>query len=724
MQPDDAIQLTTPGRYQSQNGILVVEEPKTAIKADRGFTALKHLIHVVPTLITFGLFSLSLRSVYAFDLGSPYINSILKAFQFAAKGHEILLTASLSAIVLHRIRYELAAADGVPYGFITSGYQLSSLGYLFSRQYWAAATKRSARIAPTWRLPLAYVILAAIGLTALAGPSSAIAMIPELEWWRVNDPFNGTSGATFVSASYASLWPSDVTIDLLTDGDGFYLECNVTTTMDDACPCAGFGDIDTWSTGFLGKFQSPNITTNDGRITRYLSATTANQSEGWSAASAVSLGTARMLGNLQDYAKLNNLWLAGLARPIYIPSMTTDAPIMKPLVQVQCGNVTNADKVSTIEYPHDQLVTVPAGLYGQDKWNLAPALNFSIGDVVFNWTDLSDQAGRPMLGGIFGFSTVDASQKPSPYNRSLLACTIDARWVAVHPWLDPTIDGTVLQDTPDPMTIVSDTSSNSLLARSRSISIGIEWAEILNSPSGQSLDSAGFFPSDEDTSYPTLSVIEREVAGFGWHDSLGGLDGTFIETMSPWEFATVLSLQITDGLSRVNIDYPTLIYHQNATNESQSYVNNIGDPRQGGISWYPPNEDFDVVARRNTSSYTEVHWEVKRFGYGWGFSGGVTIYLAYTVLLLHAAFALVHIPLAIMRDWTTSSWDEMAGMLALAINSKPSERLTNTSAGIEKSATWREIVQIREAEADDTKLQLVFRDDNGGKKPKMGKKYQ
>ena len=670
---------------------------------------------------------MSLRSVYAFDLGSPYINSILKAFQFAAKFHEIFLTASLSAIVLHRVRFELAAAGGLPYGFITSGYQLSSLGYLFSRQYWAAATKSRGEIAPSWRLPLGYVIMAAMVLTALAGPSSAIAMIPELEWWKVNDPFNGTSGATFINASYADLWPSEVTYDLLpTDGNGFTINCNITTMTDGACPCAGFEYIDSWANGFLGSFQSPNITINNGRITRYLSATAANQGESWSAASAVSLGTAGMLGSLQDYAKLNNLELANLARPIYIPSMTADSPMMKPLVQVQCGNVTNADTVDTIEYPHDQLVTVPEGLYGQDKWNLAPDLNFELGDVVFHWTDLSQQAGKPTLGGIFGFSTVDASQKPTTYNRSLLACTIDARWVPVHPWLDPTIDGTVLQDTPDPWTIVSDTSSNSLLARGKPISIGIEWAEVLNSPSGQSIDEGGFFltsPDDDDDFSQQLSVIEREVAGFGWHDSLGGLNGTFIETMNPWEFATVLSLQITDGLARVNMDYMTVIYHRNATNHSQSYVSNIGDPRQGDIGWYPPSEDFDEVARRNTSYYTEIQWEVKRFGYGWGFNGS-TVFLAYTVLLLHAAFALVHVPLAILRHWTTSSWDDMAGLLALAINSKPTEHLTNTSAGIENSATWREVVQIREAEADDMKLQLVFRDDNGGKKPKLGKKYQ
>ncbi len=92
------------------------------------------------------------------------------------------------------------------------------------------------------------------------------------------------------------------------------------------------------------------------------------------------------------------------------------------------------------------------------------------------------------------------------------------------------------------------------------------------------------------------------------------------------------------------------------------------------------------------------------------------------ILLLHAALAIIYVLFALSQKWTTNSWTNTMELLALAMNSTPTQRLSNTSAGIRKSVTWKEIVRIREV--DDTKLQLVFDDAGMGEKPKLGKKYQ
>ncbi len=81
-----------------------LEEPKIAAEQDRGSVILRHSLHVFPILISVGVLSLSFAEVYFCDLGFQGLNSILKGFQFAAKFHEILLAASLSAIVLHTVR--------------------------------------------------------------------------------------------------------------------------------------------------------------------------------------------------------------------------------------------------------------------------------------------------------------------------------------------------------------------------------------------------------------------------------------------------------------------------------------------------------------------------------------------------------------------------------------------------------------------------------------------
>ena len=128
------------------------------------------------------------------------------------------------------------------------------------------------------------------------------------------------------------------------------------------------------------------------------------------------------------------------------------------------------------------------------------------------------------------------------------------------------------------------------------------------------------------------------------------------------------------------------------------------------------------MTRRNSTKWTEIKWEVQRFGYGWGFNSSTTLYLSATILLLHAVLAILHVCFAISGKWSTNSWTNTRELLALAMNSAPSRRLNNTSAGIRKRATWQEVVRIREV--DDTVLQLVFDDAVTGEKPKLGKKYR
>jgi hypothetical protein len=708
IQPYHALRDHTPLAHVISQGAAhdfthVVEEPKIAVEQDRGSVILRHSLHVIPTLISIGVLSLSLAEVYFCDLGFQGLNSILKGFQFAAKFHEILLTASLSAIVLHRIRYELAAANGVHFGFITSGYQLSSVSYLFTSAFWSAAMAQR-RYKSTVRVPLACLLMVAIALTALAGPSSAIAMIPELEWWPYPNAFSGTKGLTFINRAYTDLWPpvisASMVADCSTNSQKFAVEYS------SSCPSSGFRDIYDWASGYMNQQVLPNITRlNDGEVSRYLSATPPNVTGGWSVASTVNTRTAKTLGSLWEYVGKFGLGASKIGRPIFIPSMT-NGPIMKPLVQVQCGQTYDANQTSTITFPYDQLVGKTADAVQPQEWTIqTPTSDFSEGLVMFEWVDLPEQATPfPVIGALFRFSTKAVAH-------TMLPCTVTASWVPVKTWLDPRIDSTVLQDSSDPLTIVSDPLS---MLQSQPITIQRDWADLLNAPSGTTLWVTQY----------NLSIIEAEVAAYGYPDA----DGFWrIQPPGyiPWLFATPLSLQIADGLaefSSVHNSCSAYIYNYNRTHPSNSYTLLLDDvDLESNITWYPPDEPFDVVARRNTSQWTEIEWEVLRFGYGWGFNG-ITIYFAATILLLHAVLAIIHVLFALSQKWATNSWTSTMELLALAMNSTPTQRLSNTSAGIRKSATWKEIVRIREV--GDTKLQLVFDDAGMGEKPKLGKKYQ
>jgi hypothetical protein len=113
------------------------------------------IIHILPILITVTLLVLNAMTVYGFDDNSfANQNVLLQAFQFLVKGHEIMMAISISAVVLHRVRYDLITGE-VPLGFLTSAYRLSDIFYLSSREFWGAAwtSQRNGRPFRRWTLP-------------------------------------------------------------------------------------------------------------------------------------------------------------------------------------------------------------------------------------------------------------------------------------------------------------------------------------------------------------------------------------------------------------------------------------------------------------------------------------------------------------------------------------------------------------------------------------------
>jgi hypothetical protein len=112
-------------------------------------------------------------------------NSALKALQYAAKLHEILMQASLSALALYYAHKLMVGSRGIPLGLIDTPYNGGSPGMLRHYRFWETRLFRS-----QYRLFALFLLVASI-LSISIGPSSAILMIPSLDWWPVNDPFRG-----------------------------------------------------------------------------------------------------------------------------------------------------------------------------------------------------------------------------------------------------------------------------------------------------------------------------------------------------------------------------------------------------------------------------------------------------------------------------------------------------------------------------------------------------
>ena len=166
----------------------------------------RSILHILLIFVTSILFVLCAAEVYMGDLdGFPGQDVVLQAFQFVVKAHEILMTMSLGDIVLHRIRYDLIVRAGVPFGLLTSAYQLGDLGYLFSAEFIAAVWKPRSHDPSFSRLVLSFLVVVSCLLCLVVGPSSGVLLIPRLSWWPLKKPFGRTQLRMFAANSTQTL---------------------------------------------------------------------------------------------------------------------------------------------------------------------------------------------------------------------------------------------------------------------------------------------------------------------------------------------------------------------------------------------------------------------------------------------------------------------------------------------------------------------------------------
>ena len=671
------------------------------------------LVHCFAIFFTLTVLSLNFSNIYFKPLTYPNLNSILNAFQFIAKAHEWAIGASLGLPVLHHIRYELCQGNGVPVAYITSAFQISSPVLPFSPSFWTATFGAgygfSRRKVSRWGLGL--IIWISTVLTAVVGPSSAILVIPQLDWWNVKNPFSSANGATFLVTPYEDLYPSTVDMSLFIS-----YSCGNAPRRD--CPYDGWMYIEEWAGAYLDSFLPPNFTTVESSgVTRYLTGSNIRFSfDNYSVASTVPGGFTYYTDQLWLYAQRNAWELSKFSRPLITFNLPKEKPLMKPLVQTQCGPIyeTTSGDSQTVEFPHDQLRQTE-GTFDLSDWTYTVENVSYFRDQVgvqLQWVDISDLAGKQTIGAIFGMPF----ENPGPLNfgtpvttgtaHGLVPCVIDAKWVPVEMAFDPNTSQEILQDTPDPMEIVID---KGLMTRANDIAIDISFAMAMN-PSNNNNTGDSSIVQEMWNFYSDTNVFNGELA-------------------DRWQYmvATILSLSFADALARIEDGQACYIWNADPSgNLSQSYVNDLNNQNFANVTDYDTSQDFPSWARARPEEYLEITWTVDRFGYAWGFHNHTTTILATIVLLIHVVMALIHIGFTSLHAWRCESWTSPFEFYVLAVQSTAPTHgpLAEPSFEAGNKEVFSERAAVRERSDNENKIEMVFGEDiSNHKKLKEGKKY-
>lgn len=750
MQSAYAFPMLPKGDETSQESTLIYEdesllEPRKAALDGRWWRALWRCTpHVLPLSVTIFVICLNVAQAYWQDLGRPHQTTKLQAWQYAAKAHELLMASSITAIAVHRIQYDLCVSKGVPLGFVSAGYQLTDPLFVFSKEWLGGVTSFTHPRGLARAMPLGILLLMGFTLTIIVGPSSAVVMIPQLDWWDVPaaQVFGDIPERPYMNYTAAELWVPDITSDLYNQG----VDCANDTNNQD-CPTPALDLVGGWVSLHQNQSVPPNITVaQEGGVTRYLTSVGGPADESsWTVTSTIGWRFARDLGSFWEWMMERNTSLAqNISRPLIAPSFTDPSLKMrKPLVQAQCQTYFNPDWNATgFEFPHDQLKTPPLDDFLDETWTLPNSfVKDLVGDnsdpgymtdddrpkVLFDWYDTATNLsakGAPSLGAVIIASTTNANET------MLAACSFDGRWAPVKFYLDPRTDPTIRQDSPDPVDILKRTSQKDL-KELKQMNMHLEWANSLN------FDA----PTEHD---PKATAVIKLLEGLG---NVNGYNHWAIypeavtdQSSLAWRISTTLGLLLTEALAHAYQDgtRSSAIYRDAPTSKygvNESYVRpldnlNVGDvtgwsKSKNKTTWVGPGDrtwntsipTWDVWAPQN--GYTEMKIAVQRYGYGYGFNG-VPVVLATAALSLYSLLAIGHIILIILGRRTFNSFSGMGEMLALAWNSNPTQGLRNTSAGIDKTATWKQVVRVREREGK--QLQFVLgdaRSDGGDKDGKI-----
>lgn len=170
------------------------ERTKIAIRKSRPVALLRALVHVVPVGIAIWEVALNWNTYY---VGSSALRLVY--YQIAAKAHEMMIQASLATIIFSYVRHEMVLGNGIPFGALFSGLQINQLSYLWSMEFWGSVgsnhPSRGKKIASMLLISLCFI------LAAVAGPSSAILLIPRLDFWPAG------STHIWVNATVNDIWP-------------------------------------------------------------------------------------------------------------------------------------------------------------------------------------------------------------------------------------------------------------------------------------------------------------------------------------------------------------------------------------------------------------------------------------------------------------------------------------------------------------------------------------
>ncbi len=703
------------------------ERPKILIETSIAVALKRLFIHILPVLASVAIISLNIGHLYlGRTIPGPELNNnvTFAILQVVAKIQELLIIASLATIVFEIIRNS-TIHDGVPLGFLCSGFMFTQLSYLWSLEFRGALGSRM----PLYAKLSTAGLLALMGLVAAtAGPSTAVLLVPALQDWDAG------GSEFYLQGTSADLFPN--TMVALSSNSTPY--CVGPDAVNYAfCPSSGFPSLSTYASNVNMIKNGANLGPPPTMIFGQFSIQTVDI-----ASATIDIPASQLVGCIRgiscqtavvaphlptlmyqavlegdwEQATSNIPWDASAIRGMsnaeyrYNYGLTVATSTRVPAVRTACSGGQNISAgATTISFP----VMPEYSCWEETRSMSTSYLNDTPSPSIrITWTPLPSEFGAVSIGMILEMPWLNSGS-----SRVAIGCSIDARWAP----------GTVNGKQGGP----NSSASSDIWGRSSGLDTPFRppsngsWSQIAFDNSWlEMLTPKGMHSISQTTASKNLTTLEAILANSEiaendlpkagdqtaqWNEvSMGSSNRTlFVEWMT--------SLLVADGLSRhgtdreLNTSGPVADWELANFRRQQDYDSRL---LQGGQSLYPPAD----------GPFTTLYMDITIQGLSYQ-AKTVTDYMAILVLLVHILLALCHTIYVLRRRRSSAAWDSIAEILVLAHSSCPSKNaLLNTSAGIQNTETFGRMAVVRAightAQSQDPAdisirhLELVFHEDD------------
>ncbi|KAL2832904.1 hypothetical protein BDW59DRAFT_180515 [Aspergillus cavernicola] len=656
------------------------------------------IIHIIPLTVSSTIITLNMRGTYlGADLMSPVRSETinLMLFQLAAKGHEIMVVASLATIVLQYVRHELLFGDGLPLGLLGSGLTFNNLEFFFQKEFYGGLRYMAAHGNKPRKIAFIGIVMVAGLVATLTGPASAVLLVPKSQDW--------SAGGTrfFLNGTESHFWPDNLSGQM----PELQRLCNQdNSTRLGVCPGGGYHSLWThWGTMNRTTFQTQHVRpyAKDLSGSRFY----------WPVSSPSSLiPPLYALGDIQPgpngrtslvqphaatavlLQRLAEDWWGALRARKGLSSnqvddRTASATFRNAMTVARCGTpqILRASD-TTAHFP-----SIDGRFDFADSLPLdVDSLNSTQTDHLrFRWVHLPRRFGAASIGGLF--ETSWKVTEPSEASRVVIGCTVQAGWVPATVYTDKYTFWTgwypwniLFGDRTPAWTPTSNNSSNGRVA------FGDDWLDLLTPPAPIIASGTGSWrPSTIESIFLNAGLAANEESLNG----TGVADDWLANGNSSWERVSLLEAivcsVVLDGLSRTG---------------SYRAFNTSGPISEWSIANYNPLPDFNSLVLKSEpaiqplainpgeSTTIEAKMEIS----GFSMQSSLASFLAMSVLLVHMVMATVHIIYVILKRHTSGSWSTVGELIALSQNSQPAfETLANTGGGIQCSKTYAQVAKIR-----------------------------